>query len=104
MSIDWKKCFTLSGDRKSHGRFEPDLLATLVLKFIYILFIYINNLCKLSSWTIMERATRRVNSAYYDEVYDAFWAQKNFVQEDIKKTMDARPGNSNSKVQKKTNF
>ena len=48
----------------------------------------------------MERATRRVNSAYYDEVYDAFWAQKNFVQEDIKKTMDARPGNSNSKVQK----
>ena len=52
----------------------------------------------------MERATRRVNSAYYDEVYDAFWAQKNFVQEDIKKTMDARPGNSSSKVQKKTNF
>ena len=49
----------------------------------------------------MERATRRVNSAYYDEVYDAFWAQKNFVQEDIKKTMDARPGDSSSKIQKK---
>ena len=65
------------------------------------LFIYIYNLCKLSSWTIMERATRRVNSAYYDEVYDAFWAQKNFVQEDIKKTMDARPGDSSSKIQKK---
>ena len=45
----------------------------------------------------MERATRRVNSAYYDEVYDAFWAQKNFVQEDIKKTMDARPGDSEVK-------
>ena len=38
----------------------------------------------------MERASRRVNSAYYNEVYDAFWAQKNFVKEDIKRTMDAR--------------
>jgi len=43
-----------------------------------------------TTWTTLDRVSRRVNSRYFDEPFDAHWQWKKFQQDDILDTMDRR--------------